>query len=181
MLSGHRVRHGRAERGTRIPTGATLMRAMPMRSKLKRLLPILGGIVVVAFMAIQLLPFGRPQPNPPVQREPRWDSPRTREIAVRACFDCHSNQSQYPWYSHVAPVSWLVTHDIEEARSKVNFSEWDQIQREAGTAAEQVEKGEMPLWYYIPLHPEARLSAEDRQVLIDGLKATVAADRPRRR
>ena len=154
---------------------------MSVRSRLKRLLPfVLGGLVVV-FAAIQLVPYGRPTPNPPVRREPNWDSPRTRELAVRACFDCHSNQTQYPWYSYVAPASWLVNKDINEARSKMNFSEWDLVQREAMAAPEQIEKGDMPLPIYVPLHPEARLSAEEKAALIHGIEATLAADRPRRR
>ena len=88
---------------------------------------------------------------------------------------------QYPWYSYVAPASWLVNKDINEARSKMNFSEWDLVQREAMAAPEQIEKGDMPLWFYIPLHPEARLSAEEKAALIHGIETTFAADRPRRR
>ncbi len=152
-----------------------------MRSRLKRLLLFLVGALAIIVIAIQFVPFGRPTPNPPTVREPRWDTTRTRELAVRACFDCHSNETRYPWYSHVAPVSWLVNKDIEGARGQVNFSEWDRVQRGAGEAIQVIEKGEMPLPIYVPLHPEARLSPEDRQALIDGLRATFEADRPRRR
>ncbi len=152
-----------------------------MRSRLKRLLPFLVAALAIIVIAIQFVPFGRPTPNPPTVREPRWDTTRTRELAVRACFDCHSNETRYPWYSHVAPVSWLVNKDIEGARGQVNFSEWDRVQRGAGEAMQVIEKGEMPLPIYVPLHPEARLSPEDRQALIDGLRATFEADRPRRR
>jgi mono/diheme cytochrome c family protein len=165
-----------------IRNGTVLMRSrISIRSRLKRLLPFVVGALVVVAIAIQFVPYGRPGPNPPTSREPRWDSPRTRELAARACFDCHSNNTQYPWYSYVAPVSWLVKSDVDEAHTKLNFSEWDGVQREAGEAAEKVEKGEMPLWYYVPLHPDARLSAEEKQALIDGLRATINADRPRRR
>ena len=152
-----------------------------MRSRLKRVLLVVLGALVVLLVAIQFVPIGRPTPNPDVRREPRWDSPRTRELAARACFDCHSNQTRYPWYSYVAPVSWLVNKDINEARSKMNFSEWDLIQRDAAQAPEQIEKGDMPLPIYVPLHPEARLSAEEKAALIHGLEATFEADRPRRR
>ena len=152
-----------------------------MRGKLKRIGLVLVALLVVAFVGIQLAPYGRPTANPPTRREPNWDSPRTRELAARACFDCHSNQVRYPWYSYVAPVSWLVTHDIEEARLKMNFSEWDLPQREAMQATEEIEKGSMPLPIYLPLHPEARLSESEKQELIHGLEATFAADRPRRR
>ena len=154
---------------------------MSMRSRIKRLLPyILGGLVVLVIV-MQFVPIGEKTSNPAVRREPNWDSPRTRELVVRACFDCHSNQANYPWYSYVAPVSWLVHHDVREARLKLNFSEWDLPQREALAAVEQIEKGDMPLPIYVPLHPEARLSAEEKAALIQGIEATFAADRPRRR
>lgn len=152
-----------------------------MRGRFKRILLFAIGALVVLLVAIQFVPFGQRTSNAAVRREPNWDSPRTRELAVRACFDCHSNQVQYPWYSHVAPMSWLVHHDIHEARLKMNFSEWDLPQREAMAAVEQIEQGNMPLPIYVPLHPDARLSAEEKEALIHGIKATFAADRPRRR
>lgn len=152
-----------------------------MRGTLKRIGVGLMAVLAVAFVGIQLVPFGRPTTDPPVRREPVWDSPRTRELAVRACFDCHSNQVTYPWYSYVAPASWLVTQDIEAARLKLNFSEWDLPQREALASAEQIEKKQMPLPIYLPLHPKARLTDAERQELMHGLEATFTADRPRRR
>jgi hypothetical protein len=157
------------------------MQKTPLRTRLKRLLPFVVAGLDVLFVAIQFVPYGHTVPERPSSREPRWDSPRTRELAVRACFDCHSNQTQYPWYNAVAPVSWLIRSDIDDAHQRMNFSDWDGIQREAGQAVEEVQKGEMPLWYYLPLHPDARLSAEEKQALIDGLRATIQADRPRRR
>ena len=152
-----------------------------MRGRLRRMLPFVVAGLAVVLVAIQFLPMSRPVPNPAVRREPNWDSPRTRELAVRACFDCHSNQSVQPWYGSLAPVSWLLNKDVNEARSKMNFSEWDLIQRDAGLAVEQIEKGDMPLWFYLPLHPNAQLSTEEKQELIHGIEATFAADRPRRR
>ena len=154
---------------------------MARSGKLRRIgLFVLGGLGII-LVAIQFVPVGQRTSNPAVRREPNWDSPRTRELAVRACFDCHSNQVEYPWYSNVAPISWLVHHDIREARLKVNFSEWDLPQREALASVEQIEQGNMPLPIYVPLHPDARLSAEEKQALIHGIEATFAADRPRRR
>lgn len=135
----------------------------------QRLLLSLLGLLVL----IQLVPYGRAHDNPPVRREPSWDRPETREMAARACFDCHSNQVRWPWYSHVAPVSWLVQHDVDEAREHLNFSEWDRPQEDADEAAEEVAEGEMPLWYYTPVHPEARLSGAERRQLAAGLRATV--------
>ena len=140
---------------------------MARRRWLLRALLVLAGLLIAA----QLLPFGRVD-NPPVRVEPEWDSPRTRELTVRACFDCHSNQSRRQWY-HVAPVSWLVAHDVAEAREHLNFSEWDREQRDADEAAEEVEEGEMPLRSYLLVHPEARLSEADRAELARGLAATM--------
>jgi hypothetical protein len=127
------------------------------------------------FVLIQLVPYGRAHHNPPVRQEPPWDRPETRTLAVRACFDCHSNQVRWPWYSHVAPVSWLVQYDADEAREHLNFSEWDRPQKDADEAAEEVAEGEMPLWYYLPLHPEARLTDAERRQLVAGLKASVGS------
>jgi mono/diheme cytochrome c family protein len=124
---------------------------------------------VGALIVLQAVPYGRDHSNPPVRVEPRWDRARTRELAVRACFDCHSNQTRWPWYSHVAPISWLVQHDVEEGRAAVNFSQWDRPQEEAEESIETVENGTMPPWYY----PWGRLSASDRADLARGLAATL--------
>ena len=137
----------------------------------RRLLQLLLGL----FVLIQLVPYGRAHDNPPVRREPPWDRPETRELVARACFDCHSNEVRWPWYSHVAPVSWLVQHDVDEAREHLNFSEWDRPQKDADEAAEEVAEGEMPLWYYLPAHPEARLSDAERRQLVAGLEATLGS------
>jgi hypothetical protein len=124
---------------------------------------------------IQLVPYGRDHANPRVVREPAWDAPSTRTLAVRACFDCHSNETRWPWYSHVAPVSWLVQRDVDVGRRAVNFSEWDRAYEEAGESAEAVREGEMPLSIYVWLHPSARLAAEEKRRLADGLAATIGS------
>ena len=122
--------------------------------------------VGIALVGIQFVPYGRAHANPPVRAEPTWNDPRTRELAVRACFACHSNQVEWPWYSNVAPISWLVQRDVEQGRRKVNFSEFDRPQRDAQGAADQVEKGKMPQPYYVALHPEANLNPDERERLI---------------
>lgn len=146
-------------------------------SKWKRRLIRSGIVVGSAFLLIQMVPYGRGSINPPVRQEPRWNSPRTRDLARRACFDCHSNEVRRPWYGHVAPVSWIVRRHVDEARDALNFSEWDVPQKDADEAAEEVGKGEMPPWFYLPLHPEARLSDAERAELVRGLQATM----PRRK
>ena len=138
-------------------------------------LRIIGTIVLIVlglFVLIQLVPYGRNHTNPAVAQEPAWDSAQTRELAKRACFDCHSNETTWPWYSNVAPVSWLLQHDVEDGRRRLNFSEWNLRQRGADEAAKTVQNGSMPRWFYIPLHPQANLSAADKAALIKGLQAT---------
>lgn len=127
-------------------------------------------------LAIQLIPYGRTHDNPPVSREPAWDRPVTRELFFRACRDCHSNQTEWPWYSQIAPASWLVQRDVDKGRSHFNVSEWGRPDNHGDEAADMVRKGEMPPWFYLPAHPEARLSRADEANLIDGLLATFPED-----
>lgn len=130
-------------------------------------------VPVVLFVAMQLVPYGRAHNNPAVAAEPKWDSPQTRELAKRACFDCHSNETEWPWYSNIAPFSWLIQHDVDEGRSKLNFSKWNVPQREARGAGQEVRRGKMPQWYYVMLHPSAKLSTTETQALINGLNASL--------
>jgi mono/diheme cytochrome c family protein len=131
-----------------------------------------------AFLLIQLVPYRIS--NPSTRQEPRWDSPRTRELAVVACFDCHSNQTKSQWYSNVAPVSWLLKHDVDEGRSALNFSEWNSNRGEnAEDAAEAVAEGSMPPSNYtwFGLHSAAKLTKAERDELIRGLKASLGGER----
>ena len=148
---------------------------------------LIGGIGIAVLLAllIQLIPFGHNHTNPPVVREPNWDSPQTREIAKRACFDCHSNETVWPWYSNIAPISWLVYRDVAEGRQHINFSEWDvhpsmpagegegeQHQHGPDVFKEVLESHEMPPATYLLMHPEARLTDQELQALIQGLSAS---------
>ena len=130
--------------------------------------------LVLAFAVIQLVPYGRDHANPPVTLEPPWDSQATRDLAVQACFDCHSNQVVWPWYSNIAPVSWWVQDHVDEGRSKLNFSAWDRNQEEAHESAESVLDGEMPPNYY---KPWSRLSPSEVDALVVGLEATLGDTR----
>lgn len=140
-----------------------------------------AGLVVLGVL-IQFVPYGHDHTNPPVMQEPQWDSLQTRALAKRACFDCHSNETVWPWYSSIAPASWLVYRDVAEGREHFNFSEWDmhpslpegqgqgeEHQHGPEVIKEVLESGEMPPKQYLLLHPEARLSNEEVQLLIDGL------------
>jgi hypothetical protein len=143
-----------------------------MRRMLKALAVGLAAIVGV-FLLLQLVPYGRTHSNPPTIVEPAWDSPRTRELAVRACFDCHSNKTRWPWYANVAPFSWAVQFDVESARSVINFSEWNRRYALAGYAGRRTLTGMMPPYKYRMAHPEADLTPEEREELARGLDATL--------
>lgn len=128
------------------------------------------AVCVVLFLLIQLVPVDTS--NPPITGEPNWDSPQTRALAKSACFDCHSNETVWPWYSKIAPVSWLTAHDVTDGRSVLNFSEWGSQRMETHEIAEVVNEGEMPPWFYVTMHPNANLSDSEKQALISGLNAT---------
>jgi Haem-binding domain len=134
-----------------------------------------AALLVVA----QFVPYGRSHSNPPVQAEPSWDSAQTRELARRACFDCHSNLTVWRWYSNVAPLSWLVQSDVDSGRGALNFSEWNRPQDfDLAEIDEAIRSGSMPPWFYRLPHPEARLSGAEKDALIRGLDATFAGSPP---
>ncbi len=129
-------------------------------------------------IAIQFVPYGHDHENPPVVAEPQWDSPQTRETFMRACGDCHSNETKWPWYSNIAPISWFVTHHVEEGREHFNVSMWGHQKKNKGDeAAEEVREGDMPLKSYLILHPEARLSKEEKARFIEGLIRTFGEEK----
>lgn len=82
------------------------------------------GILVLTAVAIQFVPYGKEHSNPTVIAEPDWDSPMTRELFFTSCFNCHSNETFWPWYSKIAPVSWLMQSDVDEGREHFNISMW---------------------------------------------------------
>ena len=135
---------------------------------------VAAGFVV--FMAVQAVPYGHDHTNPPVVLEPAWDSAQTRVLARRACFDCHSNETAWPVYADIAPLSWVVQRDVTAGRAALNFSEWHRPQGDAHEAAEAVLEKEMPMRVYTLMHAHARLSGAERQVLAAGLTRTLGAD-----
>jgi hypothetical protein len=126
-------------------------------------------VLAAAAGALQLVPVRRS--NPAIAGD--VDAPPAVVRTLRAaCYDCHSNETRWPWYSAVAPLSWFIAHDVEDARRRLNFSEWAEYADDPGTRAtklakigETVAAGDMAPWYYRLLHPEARLSDTDRQTL----------------
>jgi hypothetical protein len=135
-------------------------------------LVVLGG-----FALIQLFPYRVTHPTE--RNSPPWDSNETRRLVVAACYDCHSNQTRTYWYENVAPVSWWITRHVEDGRRAMNFSTWGRVYSPLNDAADAVENGSMPPGYYtwFGLHPEAKLTAEQKQELAQGLEATLGKGR----
>ena len=150
---------------------------------MRRTIVVIVGIAVVGFIVLQVLPVGNWIPrlrhpgNPPAGQAVQWDSAETESIVRRACYDCHSHETEWPWYSNIAPVSWLVFYDINGGRAEVNFS--DMQPDEAEDLAEDIEDvisdGEMPLPIYLLMHSDARLTDAEKQTLIDGAARTFGA------
>ncbi len=145
-----------------------------------RRLGIAGATLAALVVVAQAIRIERT--NPPITS----DVPAPAEVKLllrRACYDCHSNETVWPWYARVAPFSWLVAHDVGEGREKLDFSTWDAYdgakrKKRLGESAKEIAEGEMPPWYYRLMHPEARLSAEEGEALRAWTAAEIA--RPRR-
>lgn len=146
---------------------------------------LIAFAVLVALCVLAQIPVLLMQTNPPVAREPNWDSPQTRALAERACFDCHSNETKWAWYTRLPPSSLLTTLDVIRGRRHLNFSEWgiaprgnqeeEGEGREGGREiGEQIMRGEMPPSNYLALHPEARLTNAEKLQLIQGLQRSLA-------
>jgi mono/diheme cytochrome c family protein len=141
-----------------------------MASLLGRWIPrvLIAGLVV--FLAIQLVPYGRDHDNPEPDVDPvAWPTTEAANAFDVACADCHSNRTEWPWYSNVAPISWLVTRDVEQGRDSWNVSMGDGPD-EADDAIELIESGDMPPSRYLPLHPDARLSDQEQAELVAALR-----------
>ena len=132
---------------------------------------VIGGIITIGL--IQFIPYGKNHTNPKSQGEPNWSDTHTKQLFMRACGDCHSHNTKWPWYSNIAPISWLVQHDVDEGREHFNVSLWGVQKKNKGKDAyEELEENEMPPFIYIINHPEAKLLKEDKIQLINGLKQT---------
>lgn len=133
------------------------------------------AFVLVLLVGIQAVPVQRTNPAGHGALVAPAD---VADALRRTCFDCHSNETTWPWYSRVAPVSWLVSHDVTEGRQKLNFSNWEALSppqqaKAKGEAREEIDKGAMPPWYYAAIHRAARLPAQDRAALEGRLKEGV--------
>jgi mono/diheme cytochrome c family protein len=137
---------------------------------MKKVVLYLGIAAVVVFGLIQLVPFGHDHTNPPTVSEPNWVSPEARALVKQSCFQCHSNETEWPWYSNVAPASWLIAMDVKEGREHLNFSDWQGNPGEVDEMAEEIQDGGMPPIQYWMFHPEAKLNDQQKQDLIQALE-----------
>mgnify|MGYP002634369945 CR=1 FL=1 len=136
--------------------------------------------IAVLLVLIQLVPFGRDHSQPAVTKAAFFADPRARQIADDSCNDCHSNLTRWPWYTNVAPASWLVQQDVDEGRAGMNLSEWDKPQPSLDRVIEHIESGEMPPLKYkvMPNHAAARLSEADREILVGAFRVLYARQPP---
>ncbi len=124
-----------------------------------------AAFFLIAFGALQFIPVNRS--NPPVVAAFQGP-PDVQQVLRRSCYDCHSNETRWPWYSRIAPVSWMVAKHVREGREHLNFSDWqggEEVGEVAQEVWEEVESGRMPLRSYLLAHPDARLGPQEREVL----------------
>jgi hypothetical protein len=143
-------------------------------SHLRAVLLVFGAMLAV-FVLIQFVPYGRAQANPPETAPFRWSSPQAGAIATRACYDCHSDRTRHWWAVEVAPFSWLAQHDIDAGRARLNFSDWN-----GSLSAQELKRvldGGMPPLQYTLLHPDAKLSADQKKQLLAGFEQSLADSR----
>ncbi len=144
-----------------------------MNLKNPKVLLALVGAAIVAFVLIQLVPYGHNHSNPPMVSEPQWSSPEARALVKQNCFQCHSNETNWPWYSNVAPASWLLQFDVNEGRAKFNFSDWNKKPGELDEMTEAIQEGDMPPLQYTLFHPSAKLNDQQKQDLIKALQSSI--------
>lgn len=143
---------------------------------------IVVGVIVVLGIIVEIIPWGNIIPafaetNPPVQTQIQWNNANTEQLVKMACYDCHSNETVWPWYAHITPVSWLVAHDTNEGRQRLNFSTQSANQINPNELVEQIQRGSMPKGIYTIMHPAANLSAEQKAELIAGIQASLHGTR----
>ena len=143
---------------------------------MKKWLKRIGIALAIILAGIQLIPVNRT--NPPITREVKWNAPATRALAQRACFDCHSNQTTLPWFDYAAPASWYVANHINEGRRTLNFSQWDQPNANFEEISKTMKNNEMPIWDFVLLHPNAKLTTDEQTALLAGFQATLDQDPP---
>jgi cytochrome c5 len=145
------------------------------RRSRKKTLGWLIGIAAVLFVLIQFVPYGRTShTDPPASNPFQWTDPKAKAIAKRSCYDCHSNETKWWWATKIAPFSWLVQHDVDGGRARLNFSDFSGMPP-AAYFARSITDGRMPKVQYTLIHRNARLTDAEKRILIDGYRAGLAA------
>lgn len=140
-----------------------------MSTSLRKIATVGGvGLLFIGGL-MQLVPYGWTKTNPPVTAEAPWPDAEAEAIARESCYSCHSNETDWPAYSYVAPMSWLVRRDVDRGRAALNFSEWGE-RSEPDDAADEVTDGAMPPAQYTAVHRGARLTDEEARVLVAALE-----------
>ena len=144
---------------------------------MRRFLLLLGGLTFSAFLAAQLVRPPEPSAALDVDARTVWQDPSVpadvRAILRRSCADCHSIETRWPWYTHVAPASWLVANDVRNARARLNLSNWPrQPDIEKAGIGDVIVNRLMPPRRYLLLHPDARLSDAERKAIVNWIQNT---------
>jgi len=132
-------------------------------------------VIISVAILIQFVPVPRENPLSVPENEISVDA-QTKSILERSCYNCHSNKTEWPAYSYVAPVSWFIVNHVSEGRKELNFSEWHNYSekrknKKIEEITEEINEDKMPLSSYLLLHSEAELSQEEKQIIKDGIKA----------
>jgi hypothetical protein len=140
---------------------------------MKKALSILIGVGIIVFVLIQFVPFGHEHANPAMVSEPQWSSPAARALVKKSCFQCHSNETDWTWYSNIAPASWLIQYDVNAGRGQFNFSDWNNNPGDVDEMTRVIQAGRMPPIQYTLFHPNAKLNAQQKQDLINALTSSI--------
>jgi hypothetical protein len=135
-------------------------------------------VLLVAVVIIQFIPVDRS--NPPVEAEIPAP-PEVKTVLRAACYDCHSNETTWPWYSFIAPISWLVARDVHAGREELNFSTWNRYSTKQQVdklkeRLEEINEGDMPPWFYLAVHRDIQLSTRDRAALQSWARGSTTPD-----
>ncbi len=135
--------------------------------------------IIVILIVCQFFPIDKTNPEVDSTKDfLTMENPPTevKQLIKTACYDCHSNETQYPWYTNVAPISWWIKKHIDNGRKKLNYSNWgdyeaDKKQHKLKESAEEIHEKQMPLLSYFVMHPEAKLDDTQRQMIVDWIKS----------
>jgi heme-binding protein len=149
----------------------------PRRSRARRIALIAGSIAIGVLLVLQIVPYGHDHGAPPTTKRAVLE-PAAARVAAAACMDCHSNATRWPWYTDIAPASFLAVSDVKGGREHMNLSRWDTPQPDLGEVVDSIAGGDMAPGQYKLIHRGARLTAAQRRTLIAGFRALYATDPP---